>query len=92
MVARSIELPVDDDGRVTIPLDAQRRLGVGPGDVVRLEAVARDDDHVGDQRAGFLKHFGTLTLVEELRDGEDFESRIREVMEEAAIQRYRRSL
>lgn len=110
MVARSIELPLDDDGRVTIPIDTRREMGMKPGDIVRLEIVPRSGvteelssvrphkpEPVADvgarhQLPAFFRHAGTLEIVDELDEDEDFESRIRDVMEDAAIQRYRRSL
>lgn len=110
MAAEPIDLLVDDQGRVTLPDETRRELGIKSGDRVRLEivsvasemesesdamkptsGVALDEDN-GEQPPSFLKHIGALALVNQLGDDEDFEDRIRGVMEDAAIQRYRRSL
>jgi bifunctional DNA-binding transcriptional regulator/antitoxin component of YhaV-PrlF toxin-antitoxin module len=92
MVARSIELLLDDDGRVTIPLDAQRQLGIGPGDVVQLVVPDRVDNDAEHKHNRFLKHAGTLKPLIELGDDANLRAVIRDVMEDAAIRRYRRSL
>lgn len=111
MVAQSITLPIDDEGRVTIPDETRRELGIKPGDQVRISVIppllsvdemagivrtppgmVADDDDAQSQLSGLFKHAGSLRLVEELRACEELEDRIREVMEEAAIRRYQRSL
>jgi AbrB family looped-hinge helix DNA binding protein len=90
MVARSIELPLDDDGRITVPAETRRELGLEPGDLLRLVVPSRAKVTLPENPTSFLDYLGVLPALEEYVDDEDMARQIRDATDEAVLRRENR--
>jgi AbrB family looped-hinge helix DNA binding protein len=90
MVARSIELPLDNDGRITVPAETRRELGLEPGDLLRLVVPSRATVTLPENPTSFLDYLGVLPALKEYVDDDDMVRQIRDATDEAVVRRRNR--